>query len=65
MKNIIAVIGVAFILSACAFVSWAIVCGFIKLVSMCFGLGFSFKVATGIWLIFIFLKFFFSSQNKT
>lgn len=65
MKNIIAVIGVAFILSVCAFVSWAIVCGIIKLITMCFGLGFSFKVATGIWLVFVLLKFVFGAQDKT
>lgn len=64
MKNIIAFIGIAFILSACAFVSWAIVCGFIKLVSMCFGLGFSFKVATGIWLILVFIKIVFGTTDK-
>ena len=65
LRKFITFIFVALILLACAFVSWTIVCGIIKLITMCFGLDFSFKVATGIWLIFVLLKFFFSSQNKT
>lgn len=33
------------------FISWIMTCGIIKLITMCFGLGFSWLVATGIWLI--------------
>ena len=65
LKKALTFIVVVFILSAYAFASWAIVCGIIRLITMCFGLGFSFKVATGIWLVFVLLKFFFGSQNKT
>ena len=33
-------------------ISWAITCGVIKLITLCFGWSFSWLVATGIWLIF-------------
>lgn len=31
--------------------SWILTCGVIKLITICFGLTFSWAVATGIWLI--------------
>lgn len=31
--------------------SWIITCGIIKLITLCFGLPFSWSIATGIWLI--------------
>lgn len=36
-------------LIVCAF-SWLCTCGIIKLITLCFGWAFSWKVATGIWL---------------
>ena len=38
--------------------SWLITCGIIKLITMCFGLTFSWPVATGIWLILILVSEF-------
>lgn len=35
--------------------SWAITCGIIKLITLCFSLTFSFKIATGIWLVMFLL----------
>lgn len=35
-----------------ATVSWAITCGLIKLITLCFGWTFSWSIATGIWMIF-------------
>ena len=32
-------------------ISWAITVGIIKLITLCFGWGFSLLIATGIWLI--------------
>lgn len=32
-------------------VSWIATCGVIKLITMCFGLTFKWRIATGIWLI--------------
>ena len=31
--------------------SWICTCGIIKLITICFGLKFSWKIATGIWLV--------------
>ena len=42
---------VILLLILCGGVSWIITCGIIKLITMCFGLEFSWVIATGIWLI--------------
>lgn len=36
-------------------ISWALTCGIIKLITLCFGLTFSFAIATGIWLVLFLL----------
>ena len=46
------------ILALCA-LSWVIVCAFIKLITMCFGLAFSWAIATGIGLIICLINFLF------
>lgn len=40
--------------------SWIVTCGIIKLITVCFGLEFSWTVATGIWLVMFLLKGLFS-----
>ena len=42
--------------------SWVVTCGIVKLITMCFGLAFSWGVATGIWLIWLMLKSLFSNN---
>lgn len=37
-------------------VSWLIICGIVKLICLCFGLTFTWLIATGIWLLIILLK---------
>lgn len=32
-------------------ISWIITCGIIKAISLCFGFDFTWKLATGIWLL--------------
>lgn len=54
-------IGVLFALVVVYALSWIVTCGIIKLITMCFGLTFSWGVATGIWLIWIMLKSLFSN----
>ena len=44
--------------------SWIVTCGLIKLITMCFGLEFSWVVATGIWLILCMLKSIFNVTVK-
>ena len=45
--------------------SWIVTCGLIKLITMCFGLKFSWAIATGIWLIICILKSIFNITVKT
>lgn len=35
-------------------VSWLITCGIVKLICLCFGLTFTWLIATGIWLLIYF-----------
>lgn len=46
-KSLFVILIVAFLY----LVSWILTCGIIKLITMCFGLGFSWPIATGIWII--------------
>ena len=41
----------ALVILVCIALSWIIDCGIIKLITLCFGLEFSWAIATGIWLI--------------
>lgn len=43
------------IVLACGF-SWLATCGVIKLITLCFGLTFSWSIATGIWLLILILQ---------
>ena len=45
-------------------ISWILTCGIIKLITICFGLTFSWAIATGIWLILCLLKPVFSVTVK-
>ena len=36
--------------------SWIVTCGIIKLITLCFGVTFSWLIATGIWLVFLLLR---------
>lgn len=55
---------VILLLVLCGGVSWIITCGIIKLITMCFGLKFSWAIATGIWLILCILKSIFKMTVK-
>lgn len=45
--------------------SWVCTVGFVKLITMCFSIGFSLPVATGIWLVLCVLKLvFYKSERK-
>ena len=44
--------------------SWAITCGIIKLITLCFGWKFSIAIATGIWLILFLLKGLFKGNKE-
>ncbi len=44
--------------------SWAVIIGIIKLITMCFSIGFSLPVATGIWLVLCVLKLVFYKPER-
>ena len=45
-------------------VSWAATCGIFYLITLCFGLRFSWALGTGVWLITILLGSIFGSSDK-
>ena len=45
-------------------ISWVIIIGIIKLITMCFSIGFSLPVATGVWLILCLLKLVFYKSER-
>ena len=44
--------------------SWIVMCGIIKLITMCFGWTFKWSIATGIWLIICVLRSIFNVTVK-
>lgn len=54
---------IVFVIASMA-ISWGIVVGIIKLITLCFGWEFSLPVATGIWLIMMLAKMVFSGFKK-
>lgn len=61
MKKALIVIAV---LAIALGISWVITVGILKLISICFGVGFSLPVATGIWLILCLVQSIFSKSSK-
>ena len=43
--------------------SWLITCGVIKLICLCFGFVFNWKIATGIWLVMLLISSIFKGVN--
>lgn len=44
--------------------SWFTTCWVIKLITLCFGLQFSWRIATGIWLIICLIRNIFENTEK-
>lgn len=44
--------------------SWIVTCGFIKLITICFGWTFKWSIATGIWLILLLLEATLKPESK-
>lgn len=53
-----------FIVIASFLISWAITCGIIKLITLCFNLNFNLAIATGIWLCIQLIQTTFKSSTK-
>lgn len=45
-------------------ISWAVIVGIIKLITMCLSIGFSLPVATGIWLILCLVRWVFHNSEE-
>ena len=60
----IVAVAVILLLVLCGGISWIITCGIIKLITMCFGLEFSWAISTGIWLVILILKSIFKVTVK-
>lgn len=60
LAGLIAIIAIGLLYA----ISWILVCGIIKLITLCFGLTFYWSVATGIWLILCLLKLCFPGKKK-
>ena len=61
--GIIALISIAILIGLGA-ISWLITCGIFYLITLCFGLKFSWLTATGVWLIMVLLRSIFSVTVK-
>jgi hypothetical protein len=64
MKVLLKVLLVIGLILICGGISWGIVVGLIKLITLCFGLVFNLKIATGIWLVIALINFVFRKSNK-
>lgn len=62
-KLITALVVIVILVLGCV-LSWCVVVGLIKLITMCFGLVFNIKIATGIWLLIVLIKLIFSRKDK-
>ena len=65
-KTIRGTIAVLFLMAALIAFNWIVICGIVKLITLCFGWTFSWPIATGIWLVMILLRMVFvqSSSSK-
>lgn len=65
MKNkyLLILLTLLVLISGCS-ISWAITCSILYLGSLCFGLSFSLKIATGLWLILILILAFIKQNHK-
>ena len=65
IENIVTIIFALAVVAMLLGISWLFVCGIIKLITMCFGLTFSFKIATGMWLVMLLCRWVIgAAKNK-
>ena len=56
MKKILGIIGIVLVIIAGAGLGFLFTAGVVKLISMCFGFAFSWKIALGVWLAMVLIK---------
>ena len=59
-----AIIAITVIYILTLLASYGITTGFVKLITMCFGWNFSFRIATGVWLIIFLINLVFKKKDK-
>ena len=64
-KTMRSVIAVLFLMAVVTAFSWIVTCGIVKLITLCFGLYFSWPIATGIWLIIILIRSVFTQSSSS
>lgn len=47
----------------CYALSWIVTCGLFYLLTLCFGWEYSWAIATGVWILFLFAKSIFSHNT--
>lgn len=58
------ILGIILLWVLCTAISWLLSCGLVWLITLCFGLEFSWLVATGIWLAIYLIRGAFKSTIK-
>nr|DAP47808.1 MAG TPA: hypothetical protein [Caudoviricetes sp.] len=58
------IIGIIIGIFIIVLLSWIVTCGFIKLITICFGWTFKWSIATGIWLILLLLEATLKPESK-
>ena len=58
------IIGIIIGIFIIVLLSWIVTCGFIKLITICFGWTFKWSITTGIWLILLLLEATLKPESK-
>ena len=65
MKHLFTFLFIILCLAIALGVSWILTCALIYFVTLCFSLTFSWRIATGIWLILFLVSSFFKSGHSS
>lgn len=57
------IIGIIIVLVISIFLSWLVTCSLVWLVCKCFSLAFSWKIATGMWIVFLIARWIISAAK--
>ena len=57
-------LGFILVIVLACLLSWAVTCGIVYLITLCFGIGFSLPIATGCWLIMLLISTLFKNKKK-
>lgn len=58
------ILAIIFVVAIILGFSWGVTVGIIKLITLCFGLTFSWPIATGIWLVLVLVSNFLRPRNS-